>query len=121
MLKFLASLIYLLVVVVGVVQSIPPLQEHLPDFGAPSSNHEHDEHIIMSMDRLPPSINPFHYRLELRPILEGSSPGEEYTVPGKLWVTGVALEAVQSITLNTVDIQIDNESLSVSILFIYYF
>lgn len=110
-----------LVFITHSVHGIPSLQPPTQDFG----NSDPDaprHHSSLVMARLPDTtLLPHRYRLEIRPILDpDTGTGEQFTAPGKLWVTGTARAATNQIVLNAVNIQIPNQSLSVKKLLILF-
>lgn len=63
--------------------------------------------------RLPLSVQPVHYDLEIRPILDGA-PSEKYTAPGRVTIRVKCHEQTSSITLHSKDIEIEHDQITVS-------
>jgi hypothetical protein len=110
----LFTLLLLTLLTISPSDGAPPLQPHPPDFGSTGLNHQQHQQPL-SINRLPPSIIPTHYKLEIQPVLDAGFDGlERFTAPGKIWITGTAQFTLTSITLNYRNIDINPNATSVS-------
>lgn len=65
--------------------------------------------------RLPLSVQPTHYDLEIRPILDGTG-DEQFTAPGKVTIRVTCNETTNSITLHSKEIEIEHDQITVSLI-----
>lgn len=88
----------------GLNSAAPPLIAEVPEF-------EKFQEII-PLERLPQTVIPTHYNVELQPILDDGF-GPRFTAPGKVWIDVTCQNATNRITLHALTLSIMESSVKV--------
>lgn len=92
----------------GGVNSLPPfIEEETPPLFE-------NQQVITSAYRLPNSVVPTHYNVELQPILDNGY-GTRFTAPGKVFIDVTCKTSTNSITLHALTLNILQASIKVSL------
>ena len=94
--------------------SVPPLKPHSQPLGFDTPSLQEINSKITPRYRLPASIRPTNYKLEIQPILdEDDDVGTRFTAPGKIWIYINCTSDTSSITLHSNTLEINFESITV--------
>ncbi|ODN01106.1 Aminopeptidase N [Orchesella cincta] len=99
-----AKIVLIILSILGGISSSPPLREVSPEF-------ENFEEII-PLYKLPDSLVPSYYNVELQPILDEGY-GTRFTAPGKVSINVLCLFATNNITLHALTLNISESSVQV--------
>lgn len=107
----LGSAALLLVLGTVGVQATPPLQ--LGSLSGPGEDLDSLKNELLNTVRLPRTVIPSHYDLEIRPIL---TPGDPliFTAPGKVVIRVRCIVSTQNITLHAFDMDIEHAGVTVT-------
>ena len=106
-----------LILLVAAVKGSPPLQ--LEDQrGLPLSESANNVISTLNTIRLPSSITPSNYKLQIVPILDTSlGPERQFTAPGKVAITVACTKITKVITLHAKEIDFDLSKVTVGFKF----
>ena len=116
--KIILNILAIVSIIACTTQAFSPLQiERERGFlSSHSSKHKSNLEKTFTKARLPVSVHPLSYELEISPILDDGIPSfTKWTAPGSVRILVNVTAATNVITLNSVGITIDDPSITVSI------
>jgi len=100
----------------------PPLQVEVhrgfplrPQESSLAKSQSQSQHLSIKAPLPRNNVMPVHYNVHLTPVIDAGEGGfEQYSIPGKVTINVTAITATNTITLNALDLDVEESTLTVS-------